>query len=145
MKILYQNIEAVYYWEFQCNGVSVYVVSSNKGAVEVKIGFAKEKSVMTEINSFTGKAELYKDRKHNENLIDVIENYLKGGNPSIDVPWDIKASPFIYNVYRSACTIPYGETKTYKDIAFMAGTPRGARAVWAGIKEKSPCHSYPVP
>jgi len=121
------------------------IQSAPRGAVEVKIGFAKEKSVMTEINSFTGKAELYKDRKHNENLIDVIENYLKGGNPSIDVPWDIKASPFIYNVYRSACTIPYGETKTYKDIAFMAGTPRGARAVGQALKKNPlviliPCH-----
>jgi len=51
MKRIYQNIEAGYCWEFQCNGVSVYVAFSNRGAVEVKIGFAQKKSVMTEINS----------------------------------------------------------------------------------------------
>jgi len=51
----------------------------------------------------------------------------------------------MYNVYRSACAIPYGETKTYKDVAFMAGAPKGARAVGQALKKNPlviliPCH-----
>lgn len=95
----------------------------------VNIGFAREKSFMTEPISFAGKVELFEDRKHNEDLIQVIEEYLNGDNPSINLPWDITVTPFMYDVYRSACKIPYGETRSYKDIAFMAGTPKGARAV----------------
>jgi len=41
----------------------------------------------------------------------------------------------MHNVYRSACKIPYGETKTYKDIAVMAGAPKGARAVGQALKK----------
>ena len=41
----------------------------------------------------------------------------------------------MYNVYRTACKIPYGETKTYKDIACMAGAPKGARAVGKALKK----------
>lgn len=54
--------------------------------------------------------------------------YRKGNNPAITVPWDINVTLFQYNVYRSACTIPCGETKTYNNIAFMADTTKGARA-----------------
>jgi len=35
----------------------------------VNIGFAREKSFMTEPISFAGKVELFEDRKHNEDLI----------------------------------------------------------------------------
>jgi len=38
-------------------------------------------------------------------------------------------TPLQYNVYRSACIIPCGETRTYKDITFMAGTPKGTAIV----------------
>jgi O6-methylguanine-DNA--protein-cysteine methyltransferase len=47
---------------------------------------------------------------------------------SIDLPWDINASSVTYNVWMTVCTIPYGETRYYKDVASMVGRPRGARA-----------------
>jgi len=135
----------IYYWEFQRRGLSVHVASSHRGAVMVKLDFDRENSFMTELISSAPNAELIEDRTHNEGVIGIIEAYLKGNNLAINVPWDINVSPFMYNVYRSACTIPYGETKTYKDVAFMAGTPKGARAVGQALKKNPlviliPCH-----
>lgn len=143
--MVYQNYKTIYYWEFQYNGVSLYVVSSDKGVVNVKIGFAKERKFMTRPDTFVGQAEFYRDKSHNEDLIDILKNYLKGRNPSLDFAWDIRVSPFMYNVYKNACTIPYGETKTYKDIADMVDTPKGARAVGQALKKNPlciliPCH-----
>lgn len=145
MKAFNQSVKTIYYWEFQRNGLSVHVASSHRGAVRVNIGFAIEKRFMTELISSAPKAELFEDRKQNEGLIEIIEAYLRGDNPAINVPWDITVTPFMYNVYRSACEIPYGETKTYKDIAFMIGTPKGARAVGQALKKNPlciliPCH-----
>jgi len=139
------NAYTVYYWEFQCGELSVHVASSHIGAVMVKLYFEKENSFMTELISSAPNAELIEDRTHNEGLIGIIEAYLKGNNPTINVPWDINVTPFMYNVYRSACAIPYGETKTYKDVAFMAGAPKGARAVGQALKKNPlviliPCH-----
>ena len=135
----------IYYWEFQYNGLTVHVASSNIGAVRVKISFTRDQSFLPKIKPFAPETEFIEDRKHNEDLIDVIEAYLKGGNPPIDLPWDINATPFMYNVYRSAYKVPYGETKTYNDIAFMVGTPKGARAVGQALKKNPlliliPCH-----
>jgi O-6-methylguanine DNA methyltransferase len=139
------NAYTIYYWEFQRRGISVHVASSHIGAVMVKLKFNSENSFMTELISSAPNAELIEDRTHNEGLIGIIEAYIKGNNPAINVPWDINATPFMYNVYRSACTIPYGETKTYKDVAFMAGTPKGVRAVGQALKKNPlviliPCH-----
>ena len=139
------NAYTIYYWEFQCRGFSVHVASSHIGTVMVKLKFNSENSFMTELISSAPNAELIEDRTHNEGLIGIIEAYIKGNNPAINVPWDINATPFMYNVYRSACTIPYGETKTYKDVAFMAGTPKGVRAVGQALKKNPlviliPCH-----
>ena len=125
-------------------GFLVHVASSHRGAVMVKINFTSENSFMAEIISSAPNAELIEDRTHNEGLIGIIEAYLKGNNPAINIPC-INVTPFMYNVYRSTCTIPYGETKTYKDVAFMAGTPNGARAVGQALKKNPlviciPCH-----
>ena len=135
----------IYCWEFQYNGLTAQVASSNIGAVRVKIGFTRKDNFISELKTAVPGAELFKDFQPNEALINAIESYLKRDNPEIDLPWDITVTPFMYDVYRSACKIPYGETKTYKDIAFMAGTPKGARAVGQALKKNPlliviPCH-----
>jgi O-6-methylguanine DNA methyltransferase len=145
MRAFKQSVNAIYYWKFQWRGLSLHVASSHRGAVMVRLDGARENSFMTELISSVPNAELIEDRTHNGGLIGIIEDYLKGNNPAINVPWDITVTPFMYNVYRSTCTIPYGETKTYKDVAFMAGTPKGARAVGQALKKNPlviliPCH-----
>jgi len=145
MRAFKQSVKAIYYWQFQCQGLSVHVASSHRGAVMVKLDGVRENSFMTELITYAPNAELIEDRTHNEGLIGIIEAYLKGNNPAINVPWDINVTPFMYKVYRSSCTIPYGETKTYKDVAFMAGTSKGARAVGQALKKNPlviliPCH-----
>ncbi|UCG67754.1 MAG: methylated-DNA--[protein]-cysteine S-methyltransferase [Deltaproteobacteria bacterium] len=63
----------------------------------------------------------------------------------MNLPWDIDATAFRDRVWKSVCTIPYGETRTYKDIAAMVGTPKGARAVGQALNKNPlliliPCH-----
>lgn len=135
----------IYYWQFQCNGLTAQVASSNIGAVRVKIGFTREENFITELRTFSPGAEFFEDYRPNETLINVIEAYLKGDNLQIDLPWDINATPFMNKVWKSVCKIPYGETRSYKDIAFMVGTPKGARAVGQALSKNPlliiiPCH-----
>jgi len=135
----------IYYWEFQCSGLTVYVASSPVGAVRVKIGFTRQGDFISELRSLAPRAEFFEDLRPNEALINVIEAYLRGDNPPINLPWDINATPFRYNVWRGVCKIPYGETRYYKDIASMVGKPKGARAVGQALGKNPlliliPCH-----
>jgi len=135
----------IYYWQFQCIGLTAQVASSNIGAVRVRIGFTKAENFISELKSFVPGAEFFEGFKPNEALIKAIEAYLKGDNSQIDLPWDINATSFQYNVWKNTCKIPYGQTRSYKDIAFMAGAPRGARAVGQALRKNPlliiiPCH-----
>jgi len=48
---------------------------------------------------------------------------------SIDLPLDIKATAFQWQVWQALAAIPYGETRTYGDIAAAIGQPKAVRAV----------------
>ena len=55
--------------------------------------------------------------------------HLAGRQPRLDLPLDVQATAFQWQVWEALRTIPYGETRTYGDIAKAVGRPRGARAV----------------
>ena len=74
-----------------------------------------------------------------------ISEYLEGRRRTFDFPYVLKGTPFQQRVWQALCTIPYGETRTYKDIAIAAGCPKGYRAVGMAnhnnpISIIVPCH-----
>lgn len=65
--------------------------------------------------------------------------YLTGQTPHIDLPLDIRATAFQRRVWQELIAIPYGETRSYGEIAQQLGLPRGQRAVARA------CATNPVP
>ncbi len=63
-------------------------------------------------------------------FIHQIEAYLQGERKSFEFPihWEVM-SPFQQKVLRAVAAIPYGETRTYGQIAAQIGFPQAARAV----------------
>jgi AraC family transcriptional regulator of adaptative response/methylated-DNA-[protein]-cysteine methyltransferase len=55
--------------------------------------------------------------------------YLAGRLPRIDLPLDIQATAFQWQVWEALMAIPYGSTRTYADVAAAIGRPAAARAV----------------
>ena len=76
---------------------------------------------------------------------DQIEEYLAGKRKNFDVPLHAEGTPFMRRVWAELCTIPYGETRSYKDIAVAIGQPGAARAVGMANNRNPialliPCH-----
>jgi AraC family transcriptional regulator of adaptative response/methylated-DNA-[protein]-cysteine methyltransferase len=69
-----------------------------------------------------------------ERIIAVVD----GEATRADTPIDVQASAFQWRVWRELQKIPFGETRTYTEIAESIGSPRAARAV------ASACASNPV-
>lgn len=62
-----------------------------------------------------------------------------------DVPLDLRGTPFQQSVWRALTTIPYGETRSYRDLANAIGQPSACRAVGAANGRNPlsiivPCH-----
>lgn len=74
-----------------------------------------------------------------------IRAYLQGERSSITCPMDLRGTPFQLAVWKTLLQIPYGETRSYAEIAASIGKPSAARAVGAAIGANPlliavPCH-----
>jgi len=74
-----------------------------------------------------------------------LEEYFVGQRTGFDVPLDFAGTPFQKSVWQALLRIPYGETRTYRDIALEIGNPKAVRAVGAAngrnpISIIAPCH-----
>lgn len=74
-----------------------------------------------------------------------LEEYFAGRRKRFDLPLDFVGTPFQRRVWRALLTIPFGETRSYAQIAGQLGTPRAARAVGAAngrnpVSIVAPCH-----
>ncbi|HTU83330.1 MAG TPA: methylated-DNA--[protein]-cysteine S-methyltransferase, partial [Candidatus Acidoferrales bacterium] len=77
--------------------------------------------------------------------VDAIAEHLSGKRPHLDLPLDIRATAFQLRVWRFLQSIPYGEVRSYGEVADAIGSPRGARAVAAACAANVaaiaiPCH-----
>jgi O-6-methylguanine DNA methyltransferase len=74
-----------------------------------------------------------------------IHDYLRGRRRDFDLPLDIEGTAFQKKVWALLRRIPYGKTRSYKEIAGALGVPKASRAVGAAIGRNPlclivPCH-----
>lgn len=74
-----------------------------------------------------------------------LTEYLQGSRKSFSIPFIYHGTPFQLAVWNALCRIPYGQTKTYSDIAKQIGNAAAVRAVGAAIGANPilitvPCH-----
>jgi methylated-DNA-[protein]-cysteine S-methyltransferase len=74
-----------------------------------------------------------------------LQGYFEGRLKSFDVPLEIAGTEFQKRVWSALRTIPYGQTRSYSQIAAQIGAPRAVRAVGAAngrnpIPIIVPCH-----
>lgn len=85
------------------------------------------------------------DEQSNRIFIDQLNQYFQGERTRFDVPLDFQGTPFQISVWRELLSIPYGETRSYGEIARKLGKPGAARAVGKANHENPiaivvPCH-----
>jgi methylated-DNA-[protein]-cysteine S-methyltransferase len=74
-----------------------------------------------------------------------LADYFDGRRRQFDLALDASGTPFQQQVWAALRTIPYGETRSYSQIAEQIGRPRAVRAVGAAngrnpISIVTPCH-----
>jgi AraC family transcriptional regulator, regulatory protein of adaptative response / methylated-DNA-[protein]-cysteine methyltransferase len=61
--------------------------------------------------------------------MDELRRHLDGAHPHIALPLDVRATAFQRRVWDALLEIPYGETRSYKQVAEAIGAPTAVRAV----------------
>ncbi len=87
--------------------------------------------------------------EHNDSALKVwvtaLIHHLEGNLPTMELPLDLQATTFRLRVWEVLRAIPYGETRTYSQVAEAIGKPGAVRAVASACANNpvalvTPCH-----
>lgn len=109
----------------------------------IKIGY-EDKSVIcikrVDVKDCENEPDEFTDNVFNE-----LCEYFDGKRKAFDFEIKLCGTPFQKQVWSALLTIPYGETRSYKDIAEMINNPKAMRAVGMACNKNPvwiavPCH-----
>ena len=137
-------MEKIYYSSFNSPLLKkVFVASTERGVCMVD--FLKSEKVFLKRLKERFPGKIIKDDRKNRNVLNQLKKYLKGELQRFDCKLDFKGSPFQKRVWLALAKIPYGQTRSYKEIAQAIGHPKAFRAVGNANGQNSipliiPCH-----
>jgi methylated-DNA-[protein]-cysteine S-methyltransferase len=78
-----------------------------------------------------------RDDERNQAARQQLEEYFGGKRTDFDLPIDLYGTPFQKAVWTELTRIPYGETRSYKEIALAIGAVKAVRAI-GGANNRNP-------
>ena len=111
------------------------IVESEKGIVEIQFGCDEKE----QLNPVAANTPLQKE------AVRQLASYFSGERKAFSLPLDLRGTDFQLRAWNMLRDIPYGETRTYKQIAEAIGCPKGCRAVGMANNRNPipiiiPCH-----
>jgi AraC family transcriptional regulator, regulatory protein of adaptative response / methylated-DNA-[protein]-cysteine methyltransferase len=103
------------------------VASTEKGICSVKLG-DEQSQLEQDFRKEFAEAEINECDSLTD-LVKQIVKHLKGDQPHLDLPLDLRATAFQRRVWEALRAIPYGETRSYSEVAQEIGRPTAVRAV----------------
>lgn len=104
------------------------VAATPRGVCRISLG-ADAAALEAELAAEFPAAHIRKDRTGLERWVAAILRHLDGREPHLDLPLDIRATAFQRRVWQELRHIPYGETRSYAEVARRIGRPTATRAV----------------
>ena len=122
----------------------VGIASSPNGLLSLTLPEPTQERALKPLLEHWGKGQSYDDAL--DDLKTKLQQYFDGQRVLFDEPLDLRgATAFQRRVWSAVRDIPYGETRSYGQIAHQAGSPGAARAVGRAMATNPvpivvPCH-----
>ena len=131
-------IETLWFYKFETIIGKITIIKSKDGLRSIDL-FDKEILVNQKTTRFIESKEKCK------NEINQLLEYFNGKRKDFDLNLDIEGTDFRKKVWKELTKIPYGEVRSYKDIAIAIGNEKAVRAIGQANKANSipiviPCH-----
>lgn len=111
-----------------CSLGRVLVAATERGISAVYLG-DRDSDLVAALREEYPSAEIRNGSGEHSNWVRAIVRHLGGTNPQLDLPTDVVATAFKRRVWDALRSIPFGETRTYTEVARIIGHPRAIRAV----------------
>ena len=119
------------------------VIDSPVGKIEI----VEENEKIIELNIYNEKENniIEKDTKLLLETQKQLKEYFEGKRTKFEIPLNPKGTEFMKKVWKELIKIPYGEVRTYKEIAEKIGNSKASRAVGMANNKNPipiiiPCH-----
>ncbi len=127
-----------------CELGNLLVARTKRGVCSVTFGDDVD-AMRTALDKEFPNAEIAEDADGLKNAVDAIIKYLAGKNTRLVLPLDLQATAFQLQVWDFLRQIPYGETRSYTEVAEAIGDQKKVRAVAQACAKNRvavviPCH-----
>jgi O-6-methylguanine DNA methyltransferase len=122
-------MEIVHTARFETPFGEMLAASTARGLAYLQLPRASGRGLAGWLRRFAPEATCREAYAPNRSAVGQILEYLEGKRRKFDLPLDLRATDFELAVYRELERIPYGETKTYSEIARAVRHPKAFRAV----------------
>jgi O-6-methylguanine DNA methyltransferase len=121
------------------------LASTEKGLGYVELPRASGRGFRGWLHRHLPGADCVESDERNRAAIEQILEYLNGERTEFDLRLDLRGTEFQRQVWEVLLGIPFGERRSYRDIAVAVGRPTAARAVGAAngsnpVSLVVPCH-----
>ena len=121
--------------------ISHYTYETGLGSVT----FIEEDGALLAISMQRSLEGVEKETSLTKEAYTQLSEYLKGKRKTFDLPFKMRGTQFQLQVWNALLDIPYGETRSYKQIAEAIGNPKAVRAVGMANNRNPlliivPCH-----
>lgn len=136
--------ERIAYTFFEAPWCQLTVATSARGVCLVQFGRSRARARET-LNGRWGQTEWVESRSANRELLDQLRDYCRGRRRRFTLPLDLRGTTFQLRAWEALTRIPYGETRTYQQVARAAGSARAYRAAGLACHDNRvaivvPCH-----
>ena len=120
------------------------VAVTERGICSASLG-DDESSLVAALRAEYPGAELARATDSRDRLVDAVVAHVEGRSDAVELPLDLRATSFQWQVWRALQRIPEGATRSYQAIATELGRPTAARAVARACASNRiavliPCH-----
>jgi AraC family transcriptional regulator of adaptative response/methylated-DNA-[protein]-cysteine methyltransferase len=120
------------------------VAATSQGICRISIG-SRKRELSEDLAREFPRAEILRDERTITPLAKKVIGLLEGRIPHRDLPLDVRATAFQWQVWQLLTEIPRGETRSYGEVAETLGRPTAARAVARACASNPvalviPCH-----
>lgn len=135
----------IYWMHFVHEEWNLYMAATSKGLFYV----GSQNKPLQQLTDWAARrypdCSLVQDDKQLQPYTDELIEFFTGKRNNFTVSLDFHGTPFQLAVWDALCKIPYGQTKSYSDIAHDIQKPAAIRAVGAAIGANPlliavPCH-----
>jgi AraC family transcriptional regulator of adaptative response/methylated-DNA-[protein]-cysteine methyltransferase len=104
------------------------VAATPKGVCKISLGKSKT-SMLQEMRGEFKNATFREDEAALQSHVSKVLDFLRGKQSRLELPLDLQATAFQVRVWQELQKIPFGQTRSYEEIAQRLQAPRATRAV----------------